>query len=132
VLPELKGKLDGTAMRVPTPNVERRGPDLRGRRDVTVDEVNEAVRKAPKGRWARFWPMTRAQGLHRLQPHRAFLDLCPRPDQGRRRRMVRVLAWYDNEWGFSAAWPMSPWPWAGPPRRGFVFFRIPGKPDNPG
>jgi glyceraldehyde 3-phosphate dehydrogenase len=82
VLPALKGKLDGTAMRVPTPNVSAVDLTFRASRDVTVDEVNAAMRAAAEG------PMKRVLGY---DPETMVVA----------DRMVRVLAWYDNEWGFS-------------------------------
>ncbi|MCX8224886.1 MAG: type I glyceraldehyde-3-phosphate dehydrogenase [Sulfitobacter sp.] len=102
VLPALKGKLDGTAMRVPTPNVSAVDLTFRASRDVTVDEVNAAMRAAAEG------PM---KGVLGYDPEKKVsIDFNHTeessifaPDQTMvvANRMVRVLAWYDNEWGFS-------------------------------
>jgi glyceraldehyde 3-phosphate dehydrogenase len=102
VLPELAGKLDGTAIRVPTPNVSAVDLTFVAGRDVTVDEVNEASAPPPRVRWARCSPMTPS-------PRSRSISTTPRtasifaPDQTKvvGKRTVRVLAWYDNEWGFS-------------------------------
>ncbi len=102
VLPALKGKLDGTAMRVPTPNVSAVDLTFRAARDVTVDEVNAAMRAAAEG------PMKRVLGYD--PEKKVSIDFNHTeessifaPDQTMvvANRMVRVLAWYDNEWGFS-------------------------------
>ncbi|MBQ0803689.1 MULTISPECIES: type I glyceraldehyde-3-phosphate dehydrogenase [unclassified Sulfitobacter] len=102
VLPALKGKLDGTAMRVPTPNVSAVDLTFRASRDVTVDEVNAAMRAAAEG------PMKRVLGYD--PEKKVSIDFNHTeessifaPDQTMvvADRMVRVLAWYDNEWGFS-------------------------------
>ena len=102
VLPALKGKLDGTAMRVPTPNVSAVDLTFRASRDVTVDEVNAAMRAAAEG------PMKRVLGYD--PEKKVSIDFNHTeessifaPDQTMvvANRMVRVLAWYDNEWGFS-------------------------------
>ena len=102
VLPALKGKLDGTAMRVPTPNVSAVDLTFRAARDVTVDEVNAAMRAAAEG------PMKRVLGYD--PEKKVSIDFNHTeessifaPDQTMvvSDRMVRVLAWYDNEWGFS-------------------------------
>ncbi|MEW9918596.1 type I glyceraldehyde-3-phosphate dehydrogenase [Marimonas sp. MJW-29] len=102
VLPALKGKLDGTAMRVPTPNVSAVDLTFTASRDVTVEEVNAAAKAAAKG------PM---KGVFGYDPEqKVSIDFNHTeescifaPDQtivvaG---RTVRVLGWYDNEWAFS-------------------------------
>ncbi|MEM5519378.1 type I glyceraldehyde-3-phosphate dehydrogenase [Sulfitobacter sp. AS59] len=102
VLPALKGKLDGTAMRVPTPNVSAVDLTFRASRNVTVEEVNAAMRAAAEG------PMKRVLGYD--PEKKVSIDFNHTeessifaPDQTMvvSDRMVRVLAWYDNEWGFS-------------------------------
>jgi glyceraldehyde 3-phosphate dehydrogenase len=102
VLPKLKGRLDGSAIRVPTPNVSAVDLTFRSARDVTVDEVNEAVRAAAAG------PMARVLGyepapLVSIDFNHTEESSIFAPDQTRVMdgRLVRVLAWYDNEWGFS-------------------------------
>ncbi|KUJ81739.1 type I glyceraldehyde-3-phosphate dehydrogenase [Ruegeria profundi] len=102
VLPNLKGRLDGSAIRVPTPNVSAVDLTFRAARDVTVDEVNDIVRHAAQG------PMQRVLGyepapLVSTDFNHTEESSIFAPDQTRvvDNRMVRVLAWYDNEWGFS-------------------------------
>lgn len=102
VLPNLKGRLDGSAIRVPTPNVSAVDLTFRASRDVTVDEVNAIVADAAKG------PMQRVLGyepapLVSTDFNHTEESSIFAPDQTRvvDSRMVRVLAWYDNEWGFS-------------------------------
>ena len=76
VLPNLKGRLDGSAIRVPTPNVSAVDLSFRAARDVTVEEVNAIVEEAAKGPMQRVPGVrARAAGLDRLQPHRRKLDL---------------------------------------------------------
>ncbi len=102
VLPNLKGRLDGSAIRVPTPNVSAVDLSFRASRDVTVEEVNAIVEEAAKG------PMRRVLGyepapLVSTDFNHTEESSIFAPDQTRvvDNRMVRVLAWYDNEWGFS-------------------------------
>ncbi|MFD0908500.1 type I glyceraldehyde-3-phosphate dehydrogenase [Ruegeria arenilitoris] len=102
VLPNLKGRLDGSAIRVPTPNVSAVDLTFRAAREVTVDEVNAIVAEAAKG------PMQRVLGyepapLVSTDFNHTEESSIFAPDQTRvvDGRMVRVLAWYDNEWGFS-------------------------------
>lgn len=102
VLPNLKGRLDGSSIRVPTPNVSAVDLTFRAGRDVTVKEVNAAVAEASTG------PMSRVLGYEEAPlvstdfNHTEESSIFA-PDQTRvvGDRMVRVLAWYDNEWGFS-------------------------------
>ncbi|NOD46121.1 MULTISPECIES: type I glyceraldehyde-3-phosphate dehydrogenase [unclassified Ruegeria] len=102
VLPNLKGRLDGSAIRVPTPNVSAVDLTFRAARDVTVEEVNAIVEEAAKG------PMQRVLGFEPAPlvstdfNHTEESSIFA-PDQTRvvDNRLVRVLAWYDNEWGFS-------------------------------
>ncbi len=102
VLPNLKGRLDGSAIRVPTPNVSAVDLSFRASRDVTVEEVNAIVQEAAQG------PMQRVLGyepapLVSTDFNHTEESSIFAPDQTRvvDGRMVRVLAWYDNEWGFS-------------------------------
>ena len=103
VLPELLGKLDGVAIRVPTPNVSVVDLTFEATRDTSVDEINDLIRAAA------------AQG-----PLKGILGVTDKPlvstdfnhdphsstfatDQTKvlEGRMCRILTWYDNEWGFS-------------------------------
>ncbi|MFD1795437.1 type I glyceraldehyde-3-phosphate dehydrogenase [Paracoccus aurantiacus] len=102
VLPELNGKLDGVAIRVPTPNVSVVDLTFEASRDTTVEEVNEAIKAAADG------PLKGILG-YTDQPN-VSIDFNHDPrssifalDQTKvlDGRMVRILTWYDNEWGFS-------------------------------
>ncbi|PWE30665.1 type I glyceraldehyde-3-phosphate dehydrogenase [Maritimibacter sp. 55A14] len=102
VLPELAGKLDGTAMRVPTPNVSAVDLSFVAGRDVTVEEVNEAARKAAEGAMAGILAWDPEPKVSIDFNHTTESSIFA-PDQTKvvGGRLVRVLAWYDNEWGFS-------------------------------
>ena len=102
VLPELTGKLDGVAIRVPTPNVSAVDLTFEAARNVTTEEINAAITAAAEG------PLKGILGVTDLpnvsmdfnhDPHSSVFHL----DQTKvlEGRMVRVLSWYDNEWGFS-------------------------------
>lgn len=102
VLPGLRGKLDGSAIRVPTPNVSAVDLTFRAARNVSVSDVNEAVAEAaagPMGRVLAYDPEPKVSIDFNHTDHSSIFA----PDQTRvvNDRMVRVLAWYDNEWGFS-------------------------------
>jgi glyceraldehyde 3-phosphate dehydrogenase (phosphorylating) len=103
VLPNLKGKLDGTAMRVPTHNVSAVDLTFEAGRSVSVADVNEVVREACAGHMGMVMaydpePKVSIDFNHTVQ------SSIFAPDQTKvvGGRTVRVLAWYDNEWGFSA------------------------------
>lgn len=103
VLPDLKGKLNGLAIRVPTPNVSVVDLVAEVSKEVTVEEVNGALKKAAEG------PM---KGIlqYSEEPlvsidlngnnHSAIVD--SKLTMVLEGRMVKVLAWYDNEWGYSS------------------------------
>jgi glyceraldehyde 3-phosphate dehydrogenase len=102
VLPQLKGKLDGSAIRVPTPNVSAVDLTFTAGRDVTAEDINAAVKAASEG------PMKGVLGyepapLVSVDFNHSSESAIFAPDQTRvvGGRLVRVLAWYDNEWGFS-------------------------------
>jgi len=102
VLPELAGKLDGTSIRVPTPNVSLIDFKFEAARDTTAEEINEAAKAAAKGKLKGILaltdePLVSADFNH--NPASATLDLSETKVIDN--RLVRVLAWYDNEWGFS-------------------------------
>ena len=102
VLPQLKGKLDGSAIRVPTPNVSAVDLCFMPKRDVTVEEVNDAIRAAAEGEMRGVLavtdePLVSTDFNH--DPHSSiFATQQTRLTDG---GMVRILSWYDNEWGFS-------------------------------
>ena len=102
VLPKLTGRLDGTALRVPTPNVSAVDLTFEAARDVTVDEVNAIVAAAAAGHMGAvlaYDPEPKVSIDFNHTPHSCIFA----PDQTKvvGGRTVRVLAWYDNEWGFS-------------------------------
>ncbi len=104
VLPELAGKLDGTAVRVPTPNVSMVDLVFEAKRKTTADEINDSVAKAAaKGRLRGILttnnePLVSVDFNH--NPASSIFDLGE--TQVIDAKMVRVLSWYDNEWGFSS------------------------------
>jgi glyceraldehyde 3-phosphate dehydrogenase len=102
VLPELKGKLDGTSIRVPTPNVSLIDFTFAARQATTVEAINQAVVAAAKGRLAGVLatndqPLVSGDFNH--SPASSTFDLLQ--TQVVDGSFVRVLSWYDNEWGFS-------------------------------
>ena len=102
VLPHLEGKLDGMAVRVPTPNVSLVDMVLETRDAVTAEAVNGALKAAADG------PMKGILGFETLplvstdyigNPHSSIVDAENTKVLGS--HMVKILSWYDNEWGFS-------------------------------
>lgn len=103
VLPELQGKLDGFAMRVTTPNVSVVDLTAELNKDVTADEVNAAMKKWADG------PM---KGILQYvdeplvsvdfngNPHSSMFDATL--TKVMEKRMVKIISWYDNEWGYSS------------------------------
>jgi glyceraldehyde 3-phosphate dehydrogenase len=103
VLPEMKGKLDGTAIRVPTANVSLIDLTFDAARETTAEEVNLLMEEAAKS--------NRLKGIVGINkaptvscdfnhdPHSSTFDVTQ--TQVLDKRFVRVLSWYDNEWGFS-------------------------------
>ena len=102
VLPNMKGRLDGTAIRVPTPNVSAVDLTFEAKRDVTVAEVNAAVAAAAAGPMGRVLAYDDEQKVSIDFNHTEHSSIFA-PDQTKvvGGRTVRVLAWYDNEWAFS-------------------------------
>ena len=102
VLPELKGKLDGVAIRVPTPNVSVVDLVFEASRDTSVDEINAAIKAASDGRLKGILGFTDQPNVsvdfnHDPRSSIFALDQTKVMDS----RMCRILTWYDNEWGFS-------------------------------
>ena len=102
VLPHLKGKLDGLAIRVPTPNVSVVDFVAAVECDTSKAEVNEAFRKAAEGALRGILAYTEEPLVSvdfNRNPHSAIVDasLTNVIDK----RLVKVIAWYDNEWGYS-------------------------------
>jgi len=103
VLPELEGKLDGTALRVPTPNVSAVDLTFEAAKDVTVEDVNAVVAEAAAGHMGAVLAYDPEPKVSIDFNHTTHSSIFA-PDQTKvvGGRTVRVLAWYDNEWGFSA------------------------------
>jgi glyceraldehyde 3-phosphate dehydrogenase len=103
VIPALNGRLDGTSIRVPTPNVSLIDLTFTAARDTDKNEINELMEKAAKS--------NRFRGILAINkdatvstdfnhdPHSATFDVTQTHVVGR--RFCRILSWYDNEWGFS-------------------------------
>jgi glyceraldehyde 3-phosphate dehydrogenase len=103
VIPELKGRLDGTSIRVPTPNVSVVDFKFIAKRKTSVEKINEAIMKAAKrGPLKGILGVTDQPNVSidfNHDPHSSTFAL----DQTKvmEEKLVRVLSWYDNEWGFS-------------------------------
>jgi glyceraldehyde 3-phosphate dehydrogenase len=103
VIPELKGRLDGTSIRVPTPNVSVVDFKFIAKRRTSVEKINEAILKAAKrGPLKGILGFTDQPNVSidmNHDPHSSIFAL----DQTKvmEEKLVRVLSWYDNEWGFS-------------------------------
>ncbi|WHX60691.1 glyceraldehyde-3-phosphate dehydrogenase [Peribacillus frigoritolerans] len=102
VLPQLKGKLHGMAIRVPTPNVSLVDLVVDLNRDVTIEEVNQAFIDASENELKGIMEFTMeplVSSDFKTNPHSAIIDGLTTMMIGDRK--VKVLAWYDNEWGYS-------------------------------
>jgi glyceraldehyde 3-phosphate dehydrogenase len=102
VIPELKGKLDGYAMRVPTPNVSVVDLTVFVDKPATKDSVNAALKAAANGPLKNILAYTEEQLVSvdfRGNPNSSIVDAEYTKVVGD--RCVKVLAWYDNEWGYS-------------------------------
>ncbi len=102
VLPELNGKLDGVAIRVPTPNVSVVDFVFEASRTTSVTEINHAIRAASDGRLKGILGYTDVENVSsdfNHDPHSSIFHM----DQTKvlSGNMCRILSWYDNEWGFS-------------------------------
>lgn len=101
VLPELNGKLDGFAVRVPTINVSVVDLTFEAKRNTTVDEVNAVIHKASQGELKGILDFNEAPLVSIDFNHNsasAIFDTVGTKVIG---NLVKILAWYDNEWGFS-------------------------------
>ena len=104
VIPELKGKIDGIAVRVPTPDGSLTDFTCTLKKDVTKDEVNNAFKNAAE---------TNLKGIMQYSeeplvsvdivgnPHSAIIDGLSTKVNGERGNLLKILSWYDNEWGYS-------------------------------
>jgi len=102
VLPNLKGKIDGSAIRVPTPNVSLVDFKFNTLRDTSVDEIKAIFKKSEKEEFESIIqtvdsPMVSGDFNH--NPHSSIIDLSETAVI--QKRFCRILSWYDNEWGFS-------------------------------
>ena len=102
VLPELAGKLDGTSVRVPTPNVSMVDLTFVSKRDTTTEEVNAAIKEAADGRLKGVLayidePVVSIDLNH--DAHSSSFDASQTSVMDG--NLVRILTWYDNEWGFA-------------------------------
>jgi len=102
VIPELEGKIDGIAIRVPTPNVSVVDLVALLKKNVSADEVNQSFKKASEGKLKGILDYTDEPLVSvdfMANPHSAIVDgLFTRITED---NLVKVLAWYDNEWGYS-------------------------------
>lgn len=101
VLPELNGKLDGMAVRVPTINVSLVDLTFQANRDTSVEEVNAIIEEAARGPLkgvleVNSLPLVSVDFNH--NPASSIFDSSQTKVNG---RLVKVMSWYDNEWGFS-------------------------------
>jgi glyceraldehyde 3-phosphate dehydrogenase len=103
VLPELKGKIDGIAIRVPTPDVSLTELTVEVERGTTIADVNAAFRAASTGALQGILEYTEeplVSSDYIGNPHSCILDsLSTNVVDG---TMVKVSGWYDNEWGYSS------------------------------
>ncbi|NQV84183.1 MAG: type I glyceraldehyde-3-phosphate dehydrogenase [Rhodospirillales bacterium] len=106
VLPELLGKLDGTAIRVPTPNVSLIDLTFTASRNTTAEEINEALKEAANGHLKGILGYVTAELVSVDFNHNpASSSFDSTQTQVVDGNFVRVLSWYDNEWGFSNRMP---------------------------
>jgi len=103
VLPEMKGKLDGMAIRVPTPNVSVVDLVAELGKDTTAEEVNAALKRAAEGPMKGILQYTEEPIVSidcNGNSHSSVVDASV--TKVLENRMVKVIAWYDNEWGYSS------------------------------
>ncbi len=102
VIPELKGKLNGTAVRVPTPNVSLVDLTVELEKPATVQQVNAAFKAAAEGKLRGVLAYSEEPTVsidYNHDPHSAIFDATSTAVMGD--TFAKVFAWYDNEWGFS-------------------------------
>ena len=102
IIPDLNGKLDGFAIRVPTPNVSVVDLTATLNKDATVEGINECVKKAAEGKLKGILgysdlPLVSIDFNH-CALSSSFDALCTRVIDG---RLMKIVSWYDNEWGYS-------------------------------
>ena len=113
VLPELKGKMDGFAIRVPTPNVSVVDLKFLAKRATSVEEINDAIKAAADGPMKGILGYTLFKNVSsdfNHDPHSSIFHM----DQTKVMdgTFCSILTWYDNEWGFPTEWQIPPWRWA--------------------
>ncbi|MCZ8259893.1 MAG: type I glyceraldehyde-3-phosphate dehydrogenase, partial [Beijerinckiaceae bacterium] len=102
VLPELNGKLDGSSIRVPTPNVSVVDLKFIAKRETSKDEINAAIKAAADGLLKGILGYTNAPNVSidfNHDPHSSVFHMDQTKVMGG--TLVSILSWYDNEWGFS-------------------------------
>jgi len=104
VIPELKGKLDGMAVRVPTPDGSLTDFTCFLKKNVTRDKINSVLKKAAENKLKGIMQYTE-EPLVSVDiignPHSAIIDGLSTKVIGERGKFVKILSWYDNEWGYS-------------------------------
>lgn len=102
VLPQLKGRLNGLSMRVPTPTVSVTDLVCDVRRETTLEEVNGALKRAAEGELKGIMAFSEEPLVsidYRKDPHSSIIDGLSTMVIGG--TMIKVISWYDNEWGYS-------------------------------
>jgi glyceraldehyde 3-phosphate dehydrogenase len=111
VLPSLKGRFDGMALRVPTATGSISDITALLKREVTAEEVNAALKAAAEGPLKGILAYTEDEIVLQdivMDPHSSIVDAKLTKALG---NMVKVFAWYDNEWGYSTGW-RTWWSWS--------------------
>jgi glyceraldehyde 3-phosphate dehydrogenase len=102
VMPELKGKLDGTAIRIPIPNVSLVSLDANLAKPASVEEINAAMKRASEGEMRGIIDYSTAKlvsiDFNHVPASCSFDSTQTAVVDG---ALARVMGWYDNEWGFS-------------------------------
>jgi glyceraldehyde 3-phosphate dehydrogenase len=102
VLPELNGKLDGTSIRVPTPNVSAIDFKFNAKKKTSIDEINDAMKRAAAQEMAQIIAIIEEPNVSSDFNHDGHsANFAVDQTKVIEGNLVRVMAWYDNEWGFS-------------------------------
>ncbi len=105
VIPNLQGKMDGRAMRVPTPDGSITDITAELKVEVTVDDVNKALKAAAEGKMKDIMAYTEEPIVSRDiigDPHSSIIDGEFSLVVGGKSKLVKIFSWYDNEWGYSS------------------------------
>ena len=103
VIPNLKGKVEGISIRVPTPNVSLVEFVFSSKKNMTIEAINNAFQQAAKSNLKKIIDTTSEQLVSsdfNHNPHSAIVDLSL--TKVVENKMAKVSAWYDNEWGFAS------------------------------